>query len=630
MFLQTSADADACTKLPPELVQFLREIDGKLTRHEQRVEHLLSERLGAPAEARPGRGDSNKSLHDRTLAGLETTGRERSQSDNSWAEARGHPAVWKEAAKQQVVKGSYNGLDSPKGAQAPGRGWAEPRGHLSMPPCTRGHPNVPQCAAVDIEEDIGPPRVPQPPEPQVVEAPLRTTAMSMLSMPSEAEPSIAWAIKKKEGKRTEHMGHTIFKKNKDTSGSLGEKKKALFTFKSKKSPAESLLGRVIEDQRFELLIIIFIVGNTFCLGAQVQWSMNHTGEASVFFEVLEDFFTVIFSIELVLRGLNERRNFFSTRNPSFWWNVFDFVLILTSASIRIMTIGLFSAPNLSFLRLFRVLRVFRAFRMIRIMRLFSDVRIMVAGIIRSLQSLAWALLLLSFIMYVVAVCVMQLVNDEFQQIAAGKRDGSNIDESALRQYYGDLSRSMFTLYLSITGGIDWGDAIKPLLDISILLSGFFCLYIAFAVFCVLNVITGVFVDNATKLTAKDEENMLQEEIDKRREWFIAVELLFTSVADGTGLVTLERFHDLIDDIEAQAAFSKIGISLDVVNVDNFFKMLDFDNSGSIDIEEFVAGIEMYHGSAKRIDVSRIMHQTRKISKQVDELKKMYGAPRHVT
>jgi len=671
MFRETPAGIEAGKQLPRELAQFLYEIEGSLSRHAKRVEDLLSERLGAPAEARPGKHGGKYSLGK--------------AHGNNWVGARGGdmlaPLNVPQCAEVDVDEDIFKQPQHPPSSTSevsevlqlreaadppdaqPSIAWGSRTARSTKdpkkPPAAIRLDRMHQSVAYDlrkhgevtIDDDFPPQRPPSgdpnPPDtvPGTLQAPTsRHTGISnasQMSQMSETQPAIAWAIKNKPTtKRLESMGRQLFdrKLKTRTSGDIPKDKKP-FSFKTKStvhaSKKPTISGKIVDDQRFEIFIIVCIIINTICLGAQVQWNMHHIGAdtstSALLFDIMEDFFTVIFTFELILRGFNERRKFFATINPNFWWNVFDFVLILSSLSCRIMTIGFFPAPNMSFLRLFRVLRVFRAFRMIRIMRFFSDVRIMVAGIIRSLQSLAWALLLLSFIMYIVAVCVMQLVQDELQRLTNGPQgNNSSIDEASLMEYYGSLQRSFFTLYLSISGGIDWGDAITPLMDISVMLVGFYCLYIAFAVFCVLNVITGVFVDNATKLTAKDEENVLQEEIDNRMHWFKAVQSLFAAVDDGSGHVTLGTFHDLINDIEAQAAFSKIGIELDVVNVDNLFKMLDFDNSGSIDIEEFVAGIEMYHGSAKRIDVSRLMHETRKISKQVRELAKQSAATQNLS
>eukprot|EP00406_Dinophysis_acuminata_P015045 CAMPEP_0179341260 /NCGR_PEP_ID=MMETSP0797-20121207/69740_1 /TAXON_ID=47934 /ORGANISM="Dinophysis acuminata, Strain DAEP01" /LENGTH=263 /DNA_ID=CAMNT_0021055319 /DNA_START=1 /DNA_END=790 /DNA_ORIENTATION=+ len=241
---------------------------------------------------------------------------------------------------------------------------------------------------------------------------------------------------------------------------------------------------------------------------------------------------------------------------------------------------------------------------------------MVSGIVRSFMSLFWAILLLGFIMYLVAVCIMQVVRDELHQYKTGLAAGpSAADEAVLVDFYGSLLRTMYTLFQSVSGGKDWGESAAPLLQISGMLVTGFCVYVAFSVFCVLNVITGVFVDNAIKKTHRDEEHQRQLELDRRLRWFSEVQRLFNSVKRHWDDDPVD-VPDLVGDIEAQIAFSQIGIEVDSLTADSLFKMLDFDGDGEVDIGEFIAGLEMYHGNARRMDIARLMREVKKLSNQL--------------
>merc|ERR1712113_1067003 len=84
----------------------------------------------------------------------------------------------------------------------------------------------------------------------------------------------------------------------------------------------------------------------------------------------------------------------------------------------------------------------------------------------------------------------------------------------------------YTLQIAITGGADWADIAQPLMSISPLLVFCFTLYVAFAVLCVLNIATGVFVQKAFKTKMHDDDAMLVEDQMKRREWLEEVQFLF--------------------------------------------------------------------------------------------------------
>merc|ERR1719487_114274 len=91
----------------------------------------------------------------------------------------------------------------------------------------------------------------------------------------------------------------------------------------------------------------------------------------------------------------------------------------------------------------------------------------------------------------------------------------------------------------------------------------FCLYVAFAVLCVLNIITGVFVDNATRTTAEDEEMVLLEQMDARRQWLDEVKELFARAdTDNDGQLNESEFKQQLQDFRMQAWFRKIGVQVE--------------------------------------------------------------------
>ncbi|CAE7194956.1 unnamed protein product, partial [Symbiodinium sp. CCMP2456] len=67
-----------------------------------------------------------------------------------------------------------------------------------------------------------------------------------------------------------------------------------------------------------------------------------------------------------------------------------------------------------------------------------------------------------------------------------------------------VGESMLTLFLSITGGISWQDALAPLREISALAATAYLAYIIIAVFAILNVVTGVFCNMAIESARADK------------------------------------------------------------------------------------------------------------------------------
>merc|ERR1719446_1288502 len=82
-----------------------------------------------------------------------------------------------------------------------------------------------------------------------------------------------------------------------------------------------------------------------------------------------------------------------------------------------------------------------------------------------------------------------------------------IDLEDVQKYWGSLGDSIMSLYWSITGGQDWADLIQPLINATgtQIHNIIFAMYIAFATMVVMNLVTGVFVEGAQRLTKEDKD-----------------------------------------------------------------------------------------------------------------------------
>merc|ERR1712178_67964 len=100
----------------------------------------------------------------------------------------------------------------------------------------------------------------------------------------------------------------------------------------------------------------------------------------------------------------------------------------------------------------------------------------------------WTLVLLTLMLYMVAVCFTELVLDKRRQAA---RTGVTDDDiEALSYWCGNVPRTMLLLYESISGGNNWDEFITPLINAESPLYGLLFLFFhCFILFAMLNVIT---------------------------------------------------------------------------------------------------------------------------------------------
>lgn len=166
-------------------------------------------------------------------------------------------------------------------------------------------------------------------------------------------------------------------------------------------------------------------------------------------------------------------------------------------------------------------------------------------------------------------------------------------------------------------GDDWSDYADMLFSIQFFLGLLMCLYLCFAMFCVLNIITAVFVENSSKISMRDEASFLMEAVEQRQRFLEEAQALFKACgADKKGLLTFSAFAAAAHDLRVQAGFQRLGLNLEADSLSGLFSLLDFNAEGHVDLEEFTAGVQMLQGQARSLDVARLRHDVYRLMKQV--------------
>jgi len=180
-----------------------------------------------------------------------------------------------------------------------------------------------------------------------------------------------------------------------------------------------------------------------------------------------------------------------------------------------------------------------------------------------------------------------------------------LDSEAMMTHFGSMRKSLYTMHKAIFGGVDWGDATDPLAAYPILII-IFMLYITFSMLCVLNVVTGVFVENANKITQNDEDHMIMKEIAARQVWFDEVRSLFVKAdIDHSGCVEWSEFVAVCEDVRVRALMRKMGVDIASSGTAGLFQLLDLDGDGAVNVDEFVLGIQQIHGAARSFDIVKL-------------------------
>eukprot|EP00415_Alexandrium_ostenfeldii_P000876 UN0876 len=265
------------------------------------------------------------------------------------------------------------------------------------------------------------------------------------------------------------------------------------------------------------------------------------------------------------------------------------------------------------------------------MRLFRELRLMVQSVLRCLVPLCWASIMLLVIQWCFSIYFVHVSADFMADRLRKEPAALAVDDTTvatIQQLWGSLWQALYTLFQSVTGGMDWGGASDSMLVVGYHPVLLYVGYVALTLFAVLNVVTGVFVENATKMALHDRELQIQEQLEQRQECIKNLLKVFREVdTDGDGRISQAEFEAHLEDQNVQAFLHCL--ELTGVEARRLFHLVDINGSGCIDAEEFVTGCMYLRGGAKTMDIVALMLEHRKfsehVSAEIEGLKVLAGA-----
>lgn len=263
------------------------------------------------------------------------------------------------------------------------------------------------------------------------------------------------------------------------------------------------LAKIItNNQKFEIFIVLVILLNSFLIGVE-------TYIESETLKIIQFANLLVFTIEIILRFIacEKTKTFFKDG-----WNIFDLTLVI----IGYLPDTLFESS--SAMLAFRVLRVLRVLRLLRVNK---EIKLIVSVLLKSVTSLFYNSLLFLIFFYLFALIGVSLFK---------MPDPNSLNEKLLQNYgmyientsdthgeyidpFGDIGEALFTLFRELTGE-DWTDVRYNLLYAnelglikvnSSIITTYHVVWIIFAAFLLLNLVTGAILNNYQMVMCKVEQ-----------------------------------------------------------------------------------------------------------------------------
>eukprot|EP00930_Biecheleria_cincta_P017377 TRINITY_DN13834_c0_g1_i1.p1 TRINITY_DN13834_c0_g1~~TRINITY_DN13834_c0_g1_i1.p1 ORF type:complete len:339 (-),score=61.17 TRINITY_DN13834_c0_g1_i1:85-1101(-) len=328
------------------------------------------------------------------------------------------------------------------------------------------------------------------------------------------------------------------------------------------------------------------------------------------FHLVDTAFCFGFVFDIVVKIGAQGRDFFCEM-PAARWNLFDFVITLSQVS-ELLLVALGGGHSIHSGGAMKLLRIFRLVRIARVANAFPDLKKLIASVAAALVPLGWTMLLVVLLTYAFALAVTQVVTDH--KIAVGREDMERHQEEVL-EFFDNVGRAFISFYMIISEGIHWGELMKPLAEhISPYFKPIFCLFVAFQIFAMMNVITAYFVESAFKAAAESEKKELTDDL---------LEVFRHDSNKAVEWVTRDVF-------EKHSEHPKMYEFIDLLGIDSeeghhLWELIDSEGVGKIKINDFVMGCCKLIGTARSENIFRLQFQVKQNHKQLmAEVAKLQG------
>lgn len=223
---------------------------------------------------------------------------------------------------------------------------------------------------------------------------------------------------------------------------------------------EKFFKTILTHPYFDRCIITLILVNAAILGLETDPVLY--GQYGTILKAVDNFILGVFTLELILKLIIYRGNFFKSG-----WNIFDLAVVAVAW-----------VPSYMGLSILRALRILRVLRLISVV---PQMRRVIAAMGHSIPGMVSVVGLLVLIFYVASVLATNLF---------GTHNDPNMQE-----WFGSVSKSAYTLFQIMTLESWSMGVVRPTMDLFPWAWAFFLPFIIITSFAVLNFFIGIVVDS---------------------------------------------------------------------------------------------------------------------------------------
>eukprot|EP00928_Gymnodinium_smaydae_P093483 TRINITY_DN7768_c0_g3_i1.p1 TRINITY_DN7768_c0_g3~~TRINITY_DN7768_c0_g3_i1.p1 ORF type:complete len:663 (+),score=132.78 TRINITY_DN7768_c0_g3_i1:157-2145(+) len=364
------------------------------------------------------------------------------------------------------------------------------------------------------------------------------------------------------------------------------------------------LKAFVHGKCFESTSALVVALFTVFMALQIQWDADnlHAVAPPNWITIADMCFFCCFTIELVLHLAADKLQFFTSKEKA--WNIFDMSLVVIAipdffVSIALLTSGPEGAGDgfggsFMFLRVVRVLRVMRVLKAFKISPQLTN---MLRETVKSLKAVMWLFLLVFFIIFNLSLVCMTAITD----YRKGAPPGTEI-VLQMETWFGSLPATALSLFKTMSGGLAWSIISDTLMEVSLGYGILFLLYIGFAVFGILNVVTGVFVESARDTTTQTELENKAAYMAETKIQLMKMGRVFPQHDEKEEYIDRDEFHRQVETSPHLRDLLQ-RVDIDVAEATYYFDLLAVDSEHDmVEIDVFTSEFLRLLGQARSVDL----------------------------
>jgi uncharacterized membrane protein len=197
--------------------------------------------------------------------------------------------------------------------------------------------------------------------------------------------------------------------------------------------------------------------------------------------------------------------------------------------------------------------------------------------------------------------------------------GADLDDAAkerLEAGFGSVFQATLSLYMCITGGNDWSEYYESLLVTGKFGPYLFLLFIFFTQVAVMNIILGLFVNQAIdSMTPTREEAAREHAEELRRRDNDLCHIIRSTDIKGDGLISIEEWRATLKKGNVASYLDLCGFRPQ--DVHEYYKMLCFESKdGTVHLDDFVKGCLQLRGRASRFDMYCLRKEVQELREHI--------------